>query len=153
MAARVSAACARVKAARRLGFQKDHSGHGAVSFIEEGLGASARKAPDVGLVSSSTPSRRRKKGAGPRCREETNEQAWPAVGPWPGRPKRVRRAAGGPLGPWRSAQEGRTGRLTCCRLGQKKKRNGPCGQNQCRRGFPFFLFIFQNFESTFSKGI
>jgi len=81
MAARVSAACARAKVARRLGFQKDHSGHGAVSFIEEGLGASARKAPDVGLVSSSTPSRRRKKGAGPRCREETNEQAWPTVGP------------------------------------------------------------------------
>ena len=82
MAARVSAACARAKAVWRLGFRKDHSGRGAVSFIEEGLGASARKAPDVGSVSGSTPSRRRKKGAGPRCqREETNEQAWPTVGP------------------------------------------------------------------------
>ena len=154
MVARVSAACARANAARHLGFRKDHSGHDAVSFIEEGLGACARKAPDVGSVFGSTPSRRRKKGVGPRCqREETNKRAWLAVGLWPGRSKRVRRVAGGPLGPWRLAQEGRTGRLTCCRLGQKKKRNGPCGQNQCRRGFPFFLFIFQNFESTFSKGI
>ena len=75
MAARVSAACARAKAVWRLGFRKDHSGRGAVSFIEEGLGVSARKAPDVGSVFGSTPSRRRKKGAGPALSARGDQRA------------------------------------------------------------------------------